>query len=46
MGYSGIHVRNRDKVEFRRETGIQWSTCEKLGYCGVLVRNWDTVEYM
>jgi hypothetical protein len=38
-------VRNWDTVEYRRETGIQWSTSENLGYTGEQVRNWDRVEY-
>jgi hypothetical protein len=45
LGYSGVHVRNWDIMEYRCETGIKWSTGEKLVYIGVQVRNWDTVEY-
>ena len=32
-------------MEYRLETGIEWSAGEKLVYSGVQVRNWDTVEY-
>jgi hypothetical protein len=32
-------------MEYRLETGTEWSTSEKLGYSGVHVRKWDRVEY-